>query len=70
MSNDGSNPGCATDNLEPILVTVARGCQIAGIGHSKMYELLGSGTVESVHVGRRRLIRYSSLKRLAEHGAA
>ena len=58
-----------TNEIEPLLVTVPKGCRISGLGRSKLYELLASGTVQSVLVGRRRLIKYSSLKQLAERGA-
>jgi excisionase family DNA binding protein len=48
--------------------TVAEACAAAGIGMTKLYELIGSGAIESVTIGRRRLIRVDSLLRLLAVG--
>jgi excisionase family DNA binding protein len=43
-------------------------CQVLGIGRTKLYELMGDGTLPSVKFGRRRLVRLDTARRvLAEH---
>ena len=44
--------------------TIAEACSAVGFGKTKLYELLDGGAVESVTIGRRRLIRVPSLLRL------
>jgi excisionase family DNA binding protein len=44
--------------------TVAEACHAAGFGKTKLYELMDGGSVDSVRIGRRRLIRVPSLLRL------
>ena len=39
---------------------------IIGIGLTKTYELLNSGDLETVRIGRRRLVTADSIKRLIE----
>jgi excisionase family DNA binding protein len=41
---------------QPLLYDVAAAAQVLSIGRSKIYELLSSGELESVVIGRRRLI--------------
>jgi hypothetical protein len=53
-----------TDDLKPISVTVEKTKRISGLGETKIWELIGNGTLESVSVGRRRLVIYASLCRL------
>lgn len=52
--------------LEPIYVTVQRGCELTGLGATKFYELIAAGAVETIKIGNRRLIRYESLKRIGQ----
>lgn len=52
------------DSLKPITVTVAEAKRLSGLGHTKLWELIGSGVLETVRVGRRRLVIYASLCRL------
>lgn len=45
--------------------TIAEACDAAGFGRTKLYELIGGGELETVTIGRRRLVCVSSLlKRL------
>ncbi|HZL03928.1 MAG TPA: excisionase family DNA-binding protein [Coriobacteriia bacterium] len=44
------------ENDEKLLLTVVEAAQRLGIGRTLMYELLGSGQIRSVHVGRLRKI--------------
>jgi excisionase family DNA binding protein len=41
---------------EPLLVGVRRAAAIAGTGRDAMYELVRSGAVRSVQIGRKRLV--------------
>lgn len=50
----------------PISTTVPGACAMIGIQKTKMYELIASGAVESVLVGRRRLVKVKSLLQLVE----
>jgi excisionase family DNA binding protein len=52
------------DSLEPISVRIATAVKLTGIGRSTLYELIGSGEIETVKIGRSTLIPYRSLKRL------
>jgi excisionase family DNA binding protein len=51
-------------NNEPLAVTIREGCRYSGLGRTKIYELIFSGALETTTVGRRRLIRFPSLKAL------
>jgi len=41
--------------------SIAEACQAAGFGHTKLYELMDEGQVQTVRIGRRRLICIPSL---------
>jgi hypothetical protein len=41
--------------------TIAEACNAAGLGKTKFYELLGQGMIETLWIGRRRLVRVRSL---------
>ncbi len=45
-----------------LLLPVDEAAALASIGRSKFYELLAAGTIESVKVGRRRLIPQAALE--------
>jgi excisionase family DNA binding protein len=50
----------------PLTVSVKTACEMSGLGTRKIWELLADGTLQSVHVGRRRLISYDSLRGLLQ----
>lgn len=50
--------------IKPLAIGVKRFCEEANIGKTNAYELINSGAVKSVLIGRRRLIIYDSLERL------
>jgi hypothetical protein len=56
------------DGREPIAVTVAEAKHLSGLGHTKLWELIGDGTLQTVSIGRRRLVIYASLCRLLTPG--
>ncbi len=41
--------------------TIAEACSAAGLGKTKFYELMGEGAIETIRIGRRRLVRVPSL---------
>lgn len=49
---------------ERLTCSVAEACTAVGLSRSKIYELISGGAVETVLIGRRRLVRVPSLKRL------
>jgi len=50
--------------LGPITITIKETRQVSGLGNTKIWELIGTGELETVRVGRRRLVIYSSLLKL------
>src|SRR5438270_8844881 len=57
-----------TSNI--ITATIPNFCRITGIGRSKTYELLDDDTLESIKIGRRRLIILDSYHKLIERQRA
>lgn len=49
--------------------TVAEACDAVGLGKTKFYELMGAGAVETITVGRRRLVCVPSLLRFLNRQA-
>lgn len=49
-----------------ITAPVAEFCILSGLGRTKTYELLGSGQLDSITIGKRRLIIIDSYRRLIE----
>lgn len=50
--------------IDPITVRVAAAVRITGLSRSRIYELIKTGDIEIVKVGRSTLVRYDSLRRL------
>ena len=50
--------------IEPISVRIREACRLTGVGRSKLYELIASGEVETVKIGRITLVPMSSLRAL------
>ena len=44
--------------------TIAEACEATGLGRSKLYELIGAGSLGTTTVGRRRLLLVRSLRAL------
>lgn len=55
--------------MEPITVTVSSAMAAIGIGQTKIYELINNGTLETVRVGRRRLVKTASIRALVNQAA-
>lgn len=52
--------------IEPISVRVATAVRLTGIGRSTLYELISSGQIETVKIGRSTFIPYRCLKKLID----
>jgi len=50
--------------VEPLTVRISTAVQLTGISRSRLYELIQSGELETVKVGRSTLIPYKSLRAL------
>jgi excisionase family DNA binding protein len=56
--------------MDAILVSIPDAAKALGVGRSKLYELIGEGRLETVTIGRRRLVRTDSIRALALGEAA
>lgn len=45
-----------------VVVSIPEAAYILGVGRTAVYDMLGRGELESVHVGRRRLVTTSSIR--------
>nr|WP_167075312.1 excisionase family DNA-binding protein [Sphingomonas vulcanisoli] len=50
--------------IEPLTVRISTAVRITGLSRSRIYELIQSGELDTVKVGRATLIQYQSLKAL------
>jgi hypothetical protein len=55
-----------SSRLKPLAVTVRTAQDLIGIKNTKIWELISDGTVETVSIGKRRLVIFSSIERLIE----
>ena len=51
-----------------LLLTITEACQVLAISRSKFYDLLNSGHLPSVHIGRSRRIRMTDLEEFVKGG--
>jgi hypothetical protein len=51
---------------EPALCSLKDACRFPSIGHTKLYELHKAGKVETIKIGRRRLVVVESMRRLID----
>ncbi|MBA3525898.1 MAG: helix-turn-helix domain-containing protein [Sphingomonas sp.] len=49
-----------------LTATVKEACQMTGLGKTTLYDLMARGEIESTTVGRRRLVKVESLRKLVE----
>ncbi len=56
--------------MDALLVSIPDAGKALGLGRSKVYNLIDEGRLETVHIGRRRLVRVESVKALVEKAAA
>ena len=55
---------------DPLLLSIEDAAGTLGIGRSKTYELISEGTLLTVTIGRRRLVRADSVRSIARGEAA
>jgi excisionase family DNA binding protein len=52
--------------MEPFVLSIEEARRAIGIGRTKLYELINSGALETMTIGRRRLVTVGSIKRLVD----
>jgi excisionase family DNA binding protein len=55
--------------MEPVTVTIRGAREALGLGHTKIYQLIGAGALKTVKVGRRTLVRTDSIRALVDQAA-
>ena len=55
--------------MDPITVTVDGAKKALGLGNTKIYELIGSGKLQTVKIGRRTLVKTDSIRALVDQAA-
>lgn len=52
----------------PLLHTISDACALLSISAATAYRMIDAGTLATVRIGRRRLVKAESIKALAENG--
>jgi excisionase family DNA binding protein len=70
LHNRGEVPVSVNPEFSPtkLLLTVTEASQVLAISRSKLYELLNSGNLPSVHIGRSRRIRMKDVEHFVNDG--
>ncbi len=56
--------------MDALLISIPDAAKALGLGRSKVYFLMAEGQLETVTIGRRRLVRVDSVRALAMGEAA
>jgi len=48
--------------MDQLFVSITEACRSVGVGRTTMYRLFDAGSVETVKIGRRRLVKIASLR--------
>lgn len=56
--------------MDALLLSIPEAAKALSLGRSKLYELIGQGRLQTVTIGRRRLVRAESVRALAGAGRA
>lgn len=56
--------------IEPLTVRISTAVRITGLSRSRIYELIQSGDLDTVKIGRATLVQYQSLKSLTSSGSS
>lgn len=54
--------------VQPLALSVDAFCVVTGLGRTRAYELLNSGAVRSIKIGRKRLVLRESVEALLRDG--
>ena len=52
--------------MQSVAIPIPKACERIGISRSKLYEMLNKREIQSVKIGRRRLVRVADLDRWLE----
>lgn len=52
--------------MEALTITIARACEVTGLGRTKIYQLLATNELLRVKVGRRTLVKIDSVRALID----
>lgn len=63
-------PDAGTRSALPLTVSVNEAIAMIGIGRTRLYELIASGDIKTVKIGRRRLVQVESLRAIASAGVS
>jgi hypothetical protein len=61
----GGNRASAPHPLKPLTISSATARALLGVGSTKFWELVRDGDIEMVEIGRRKMVKYRSIERLA-----
>ena len=50
--------------MQPFTTSIAEAAHALSLGRTKIYELIDAGRLETIKIGRRRLIKVDSIRRL------
>jgi excisionase family DNA binding protein len=53
------------DHMDNVLISIPEAGKMLSVGRSTLYRLIGDGQLETVKIGRRTLIRVTSIRALA-----
>jgi len=59
-----------TSRLKPITVTVPTALAVTGLGRTKFYGLVKDGRIRTIAIGRRTLVIFADLEKLADAAAS
>lgn len=52
--------------MEPLAISVSEAVRVLGLGRTSIYALIGAGRLETFKLGRRTLVKTSSIRRLVD----
>jgi len=55
--------------MEPVTLTIADACKAIGCGRTLIYEMIADKRLDSITLGRRRLVTTASIRRLVANAA-
>lgn len=55
--------------MEQLTIAPTKAKAVLGIGRTKLYELINDGTLQTVQIGRRRMIKTDSIRALVDQAA-
>jgi hypothetical protein len=64
VMTDDRTTNVSASSMKPLSVPVKTARELLGIGNTKMWELIKEQRVQTITLGRRRLVVYASLEKL------